>query len=133
MTRRDGELQGLADQYVKEWDARAQRSARLALEVGRSATSQVEEMLTADDPDCGARLGGGDSRAGGKVGGHGDGFASAHWSSGSIERFNRTMGRFYWRTGRGALRTAGRFQRNARDSSSRGLRSLRCFGRRGCR
>lgn len=52
MTRRDEDLRGLADQFVKEWDARAQRSARLALEVGRSATSQVEEMLTADDPDC---------------------------------------------------------------------------------
>lgn len=52
VTRRDEDLRGLADQYVKEWDARAQRSARLALEVGRSATSQVEEMLTADDPDC---------------------------------------------------------------------------------
>lgn len=51
------DLQALADQYVKEWDARAQRSARLALEVGWSATSQVEEMFTADDPGCRSCIG----------------------------------------------------------------------------
>ena len=49
--RDDGGLVALAEQYMKEWDSRDERSTRLAIESGGSATSQVDDLVDSRHPD----------------------------------------------------------------------------------